>query len=321
MCVHTSYWIDHLVFAEGAVTSRALFVIEEFSVANFFLLYRLCSMLCSRLIIVGVGLLGSSLGLAVKKRNLAGTVLGIGDCVESLSIALRLGAVDTFSVGFDSVIGGDDSLAVICTPVNVIAECAFKIASVNDTILISDVGSTKTNICASLDSLGCRFVGGHPIAGGERSGPDFGDADLFQGRLTVLTPTSSSRSDDVERLRFFWESLGSHIICMEPAQHDAVLARTSHLPHALAAALALCVDESEHVFCGTGFADTTRIASGSPSIWTDIFMENRENLLFALERFGSRLDELRTFLCDGDEAAIAQFLSAAASRRGERSGV
>jgi len=156
-----------------------------------------------------------------------------------------------------------------------------------------------------------RFVGAHPIAGSEKSGPEFGDADLFQNRLTVLTPTDSSRAEDIEHLRHFWEALGSRVVQLVPEQHDAVLAKTSHLPHAVAATLASLITEAERPFCGTGFSDATRIASGSSAVWTDIFLENRLQLLAFLEVFGNRLETLKTALQASDETAVNRFLESA----------
>ena len=269
----------------------------------------------SPLVIVGVGLLGSSIGLAVKKRNLAYTVVGIDNCPKTLDTALRRGAVDLVTAELDCLSEMDGALAIICTPVRVIIEYAERIATLNRRVLISDVGSTKGNICGRLEQRGCRFVGAHPIAGSEKSGPESGDGDLFQNRLTLLTPTASSHPQDVERLRTFWESLGSQVVCMEPNRHDEILAKTSHLPHVLAATLASLVESEEHPFCGTGFADMTRIAAGSPAVWTDIFLENKQPLLSALEHFGSRLEMLKTALCEEDITAITQFLETAQRKR------
>ena len=265
----------------------------------------------SHLVIVGVGLLGSSIGLAMKKRGLADTVIGIDRCREALEIARRREAVDLVATELDGLAELNEGLAVICTPVRSIVDHAERIAAVNDNLLISDVGSTKGHICYALDQHGLRFVGAHPIAGSEKSGAEFGSADLFQDRLTVLTPTASSRSEDVERLQHFWESLGSRVLQLAPEQHDAILAKTSHLPHAVAATLASLMTEAERPFCGTGFADMTRIASGSPTVWTDIFLENRLQLLAMLEVFGDRLESLKTALQESDTAAVARFLESA----------
>ena len=266
----------------------------------------------SRLIIVGIGLLGSSIGLAAKKRRLAETVIGIARRRETLDIALQRGAVDCAATDLSGLAEIGDGLAVLCTPVRTIIDYAVQIAALNDNILISDVGSTKGNICRELEQQKCRFVGAHPIAGSEKSGPEFGDENLFQDRLTILTPTASSRSDDVKQLRFFWESLGSRVKCLEPERHDEILAKTSHLPHAIAAALASLLTEAERPFCGTGFADTTRIAAGPSAVWTDIFFENCQPLLSVLEEFGSRLEMLKDALREGDVQAVTQFLETAA---------
>ena len=269
------------------------------------------SKIVSHLVIVGVGLLGSSLGLAVKKRGLADTVIGIDRCRETLETAQQRESVDVVATEFDLLSTINDGLAVICTPVRHIVRNVERVAAVNKHLLISDVGSTKANICYTLEQSDVRFVGAHPIAGSEKSGPEFGNADLFQDRLTVLTPTVSSHGEDVQRLQRFWESLGSRVQMLTPEQHDAILAKTSHLPHAIAASLASLLVEPDHPFCGTGFADMTRIALGAPTVWTDIFLENRLQLLAFLEVFGDRLEHLKTALQDSDEAAVARFLESA----------
>ena len=279
----------------------------------------------SHLVIVGVGLLGSSLGLAAKKCHLADTVIGIENCPQTREIALRRGAVDQVIAdpgGLSDIEFSDinDALAIICTPVRTIVDYADRMAVVHGNILLSDVGSTKGALCDELEQRGCRFIGAHPIAGSEKSGPEFGDGNLFQDRLTILTPTASSLPHDVKRLRTFWESLGAYTICLEPRRHDEILAKTSHLPHALAAALASLVEPAEHPFCGTGFADTTRIAAGSPAVWTDIFLENRQPLLAVLEELGDRLETLKTALRTEDTVAVTRFLETAQSKTTEVSG-
>ena len=256
-------------------------------------------------------MLGSSVGLAAKKRNLAESIIGIGNCRKTLDIALQRGAIDQIFTEFDGLSEIDDGLAVICTPVGIIVELAEKIAAINKNLLISDVGSTKGNICYKLEKHHIRFVGAHPIAGSEKTGPEFGNAALFQDRLTVLTPLRSSCPKDTERLQFFWESLGARTLVLEPNQHDEILARTSHLPHAVAATLASLLRVSDHPFCGTGFTDMTRIASGSPAVWTDIFFENQHQLLVALDEFGNRLDALKSAIHAGDTAAVSLFLELA----------
>ena len=277
------------------------------------MVYSVCAMLkiVSHLVIIGVGLLGSSICLAAKKRGFANTIIGIDRCQETLDIAQQREAVDVVATELDVLTEINDGLAVICTPVRSIVGVVEQITAHNGNLLISDVGSTKTNICSELEQRNFRFVGAHPIAGSEKNGPQFGHADLFQNCLTVLTPIASSRSEDIEFLQRFWEALGARVQKLEPERHDAILAKTSHLPHAVAASLAALLTETESPFCGTGFADTTRIASGPPAVWTDIFLENRQQLLSALEEFGDRLDALKVALRDGDVAAIVRFLESA----------
>jgi len=274
-------------------------------------LVRAMSKIVSHLIIIGVGLLGSSICLAAKKRGLADTVIGIDRYRDTLDIARQREAVDSVATELDVLSEINDGLAIICTPVRSIVGVVEQILAINDKLLISDVGSTKINISRELERHNIRFVGAHPIAGSEKSGPAFGNADLFQNCLTVLTPTASSRAEDVEFLQRFWAALGARVRKLEPEQHDMILAKTSHLPHAVAATLASLLTEAEQPYCGTGFADTTRIASGPPAVWTDIFLENRLQLLAFLEVFSDRLETLKTALQDGDTAAIFRFLESA----------
>ena len=271
----------------------------------------------SSLVIVGTGLLGSSIGLAVKKRNLADTVLGIGHCSATLETALRRGAVDRISTDFAPLSAMDDALVLICTPVGVIVELAEKIAAVNSNILISDVGSTKENICRQLAQKHYRFIGGHPIAGSEKTGPEFGNPDMFQGRLVLLTPGDTACQNDINRLKTFWESLDAKTMCIESALHDAILARTSHLPHLTAFLLVSLLRSTDHPFCGQGFADSTRIAAGSTEIWTDIFLDNQKHLLAALDEFCGHLDVLKSALRQGDAAAVSQFLESARKNKAD----
>jgi prephenate dehydrogenase len=158
-------------------------------------------------------------------------------------------------------------------------------------------------------------LGGHPIAGGEKSGAAHADADLFVGRTTVLTPTSHTRAEDFDALEQFWQSLGAFVVSMPAAEHDRALAQTSHLPHVLAAALAESVPESFFHLVGPGLRDTTRVAAGEPELWLPIFSMNRENILAAIEQFGEKLSGLHAALRDGDEAALLQLLTAAKKQR------
>lgn len=271
----------------------------------------------SHLIVVGVGLLGASIGLAVRQRGLARTVIGIGRNRSTLDIALRRQAIDIGLTDWRAVplVPGQTTLAVVCTPVSTIPEMVGRVTALlgeAPETLITDVGSTKESICRTIADP--RFIGSHPIAGSEKTGPEFGDSELFQGRTTILTPTERNRESDVERIERFWTSIGSRVVRMDARRHDEILAVTSHLPHALSATLQSVPTHEESLFSGTGFLGMTRLAAGSPEVWGDIFTENRDSLLAALCRFEDRLHELVAALEAGDKERIVRFLADAGSR-------
>jgi prephenate dehydrogenase len=257
--------------------------------------------------IVGVGLIGGSIGMALRQRGLADRV-----------IARRVGAVTNTTVEMAKGVA-EAELIVVCTPVGRIVEDVRQAAQFcPEGTLITDAGSTKRVIVRALDGelpRGCRFLGSHPLAGSEKAGALHGRADLFEGRIAILTPTKNTRAEDFDTLEGFWSSLGSVVIQMPPEDHDRALAVTSHLPHLAAAALAAILPEPYFRLCGPGFWDATRIAAGEPDLWNQIFMLNRENVLAALERYQSQLAALRTAVQQGDQATLQSVLALAKKNR------
>jgi prephenate dehydrogenase len=207
----------------------------------------------------------------------------------------------------------------VCTPVGRIVEDVRNAAKhCPENTLITDVGSTKQAIVAALEDTlprGCRFLGSHPLAGSEQTGPAHASADLFEGRVALITPTKSTRAEDFDFLESFWEALGCVVIRLSPEEHDYALAITSHLPHAVAMVLAACMPEKYFRLSGGGLLDTTRIASSDPELWGQIFLQNRDNLLAALEQFGSRLGALCAAVRGGNTSEILQLLSLAKKNR------
>ncbi len=266
------------------------------------------------LTIVGVGLIGGSIGLAARRRGLAGRVVGAGRNAASLERARAVGAIDAASLDLTAAVA-EAEVAVFCTPVDRIAEQVLAAApGCAPGTLLTDAGSTKAAIVGQLDGRlppGIVFVGSHPIAGSERRGPDHADADLFQGRLTVVTPGPATDPAAVERTVAFWQALGSRVRRMSPEEHDRALAFTSHLPHLLAAALAGALPDGLRDLTATGFRDTTRIAGGDPALWTGIFAQNRTAVLAALEALTDRLQAFRAALEAGDAAALDDLLTQA----------
>lgn len=269
-------------------------------------------MLFDTLAIVGVGLLGGSLGLAAKSRGLVRRVVGIGRDPARLELAKGLGAIDDLATEFAGAIPAAD-LVVVCTPVDLIAKHVLEIAAfAKPGCVVTDVGSTKGEIVAALANLApgrVSFVGSHPMAGSEKKGPAHAVGELFQNRATILTPTAESDPDAVARLKRFWEGIGCRVVMMTPAEHDRAVAAISHLPHAVAAALAGATDPAHLGIAAGGFRDTTRIAGASAAIWEPIFRTNRYEVLAACDRFSERFDEFRKLLAADDGPGLIRWLN------------
>jgi prephenate dehydrogenase len=274
--------------------------------------------------IVGVGLIGGSIGLALRERKLARQIVGIGRRQNSLDAARKIGAIDQ---GVTSLSAGvaDAQLIVVATPVDTIAERIVQATTAaQPNCLITDAGSTKESIVATVDAAlasrrsGPRFVGSHPLAGDHRTGPEHARADMFDGRLVVVTPSNETRPAAVTEIGGFWESLGANVVTMTPAKHDAALAVTSHLPHVVAIALAASTPAEFLQLTASGWRDTTRIAAVDAKIWQPIFTANRQRLLDALDVFHQNLDKLRNCLEHGDNETLIATLEAAAKKRRDR---
>jgi prephenate dehydrogenase len=266
------------------------------------------------LTIIGVGLIGGSIGLAAKRRGFCRRVLGVGRQEETLARAQVLGAIDLGFLDGDKALAESD-LAVFCTPVDRVVEQVLSgAASCRPGTLLTDAGSTKATIVRCLEGRlppGVPFVGSHPLAGSEKRGPEHANADLFQGRVTVVTPTPHTQPEAVEQTCAFWRALGSRVRLMTPEEHDQALALTSHLPHLLASALTGILPPELKELTATGFRDTTRVAAGDPSIWTGIFAQNRRAVLEALSVLRDRLDAFRTALERSDDKALDDLLAQA----------
>lgn len=270
------------------------------------------------LAVVGVGLIGGSIGLAARKAGLARRVLGAGRQQKSLDEALAGGCIDEAFVDVKEAVRRAD-FVVFCTPVDRIVEQVVGLAPLcKNGTLLTDAGSTKSAIVAGIEGKlppGVSFVGSHPLAGSEKRGARFADAGLFQDRLTVVTPTANTDPAAAEQVVQFWRRLGSRVRTMSPADHDRALAVTSHLPHLLASALAGVLPDSLRELTATGFRDTTRIASGEPELWTGIFLQNRPAVMEALDLLLARLDAMRTAIQHDDRAALDDLLTQAKRTR------
>jgi prephenate dehydrogenase len=274
--------------------------------------------------IVGVGLLGGSLGLALRERRLAQKIVGVGRRQTSLDAARKVGAIDHGVTNLANGVG-DAQLIIIATPVDSIAERVIQAAAVCPaTSLITDVGSTKEAIVAAVDAglagrrSGPRFVGSHPLAGDHRTGPEHARADLFEGRTVVVTPTELTRTAAVTEVVGFWQALGANVQQMTPAQHDTALALTSHMPHLAAVATAAATPSEFLNLTATGWRDTTRVAGGDPNLWLAILAANRQHVLDGLDMLGQIIGNLRESLEQGDNESLLSILEAAAKKKRDR---
>jgi prephenate dehydrogenase len=273
-----------------------------------------------RVAIVGVGLIGGSIGLALRERGLAAEVVGIGRRAASLEKAIAHGTVDRATTNLVEGVAEADWV-VVATPVADIADHVLSVARASQRAVITDAGSTKASIGRVLRAqasvsegtagLGSRFIGSHPIAGDHRTGPEHARGDLFEGRTVVVTPEDDTPAGLVERAQSFWESLGANVELLSPEEHDRALAATSHLPHLVAAALAAATPEEWLRLAGTGWGDTTRIAAGDVGLWTQIFRQNRAGVIDALRRFEYQLAELAGALAEDDAVTLAAQLQEA----------
>ncbi|MEO1996469.1 MAG: prephenate dehydrogenase/arogenate dehydrogenase family protein [Planctomycetaceae bacterium] len=249
--------------------------------------------------IAGVGLIGGSIAVALRERGFGGRLVGITRDPSRLGAEPHATALDEISNDLAQTVE-QCSLLVFCTPVDAIIEGIRSIADrVQPRTLLTDVGSAKTTICNTVTPLvpqHAAFVGSHPLAGSEKQGFRHADADLFRERCCVITPTSQSTAQSLDRLTAFWQFLGAQVLTMTPEAHDLALAETSHLPHVAAAALASQLDESRFPLTASGFRDTTRIAAGDPEIWSAILKQNASATVACLDRYIQSLGKFREAL-------------------------
>jgi prephenate dehydrogenase len=266
------------------------------------------------LTIVGVGLIGGSIGLAAKKRGVAERIVGVGRQRLSMDRAKALGAIDEAVLDLAEGVR-EAQIVVFCTPVDLIADQVIAAApACKPGALLTDAGSTKSMIVDSVDSQipsEVSFVGSHPLTGSEKQGPEHASPDLFQDRFTIVTQSGRTNLDALGDVIEFWTALGSFISIMDPVEHDKILGTTSHLPHLVAAALVRSLPFEFREFAASGFRDTTRVASGDPALWTAIFRQNRNWILNAVDRLASKLDEFYAALETQDWSRIADLLAKA----------
>lgn len=272
----------------------------------------------NRIAIMGLGLMGGSLGLALKARGYDGTIAAYARRAETRAVAMKAGLVDeVFADPAEAVTDAD--LVVYCTPILNIPELVERSKSgFKEGALLTDVGSTKAELAGKVSEVlrgsGANFVGSHPVAGSEQQGIEAARADLYDGALVVVTPQHEEREKDaVRRVEEFWTGIGALVSVISVEEHDRLMARTSHLPHLAAALLAATAGRDGTPvmvgrFCGTGFRDTSRVADGSPEIWHDIVSTNAGAIGEELRAYRSELDQLIEWMEQREFEKVKRFL-------------
>lgn len=275
--------------------------------------------LFDRIAIIGIGLIGSSLALAIRKNGLANYIV-CGDASElHVKKALELELADEATTDNASAVK-DADLVILATPVGAIGRAFAEISkNLKKGCIVTDVGSVKQSVIKSVMPnipKAVHFVPAHPIAGTEDSGPEAGFAELFQDRWCILTPLPKTNDSALDKVKSFWKACGAKIETMSPEQHDAVLAVISHLPHAVAfSAILTATRVSQEMeqeilkYSGSSFRDFTRVAASDPIMWRDIFLNNRETILEIIEKFKKDLAELELEISNSDGDAIENRLN------------
>ena len=268
--------------------------------------------------IVGLGLIGGSLGMAIRRKHLAQRVIGFSRREATIREAKAKGAIDDGDTEFCPDWLGASDLVIIATPPSAVEKVAREIARLTrHSFILTDVASTKAQIVRKLERLPKRiaYVGFHPMAGSEHSGVRFAQADLFDQAVCVLTPTSHSDRRAVRKLFAFWQAAGMKVLSYTPARHDTAVAQVSHVPHLAAFALALSADPKAFPLAAGGFADTTRIAMSDPALWVDICRTNRKEVIRGLDRVIKQLKRFRGWIAAQDQKRLQQALQRARRNR------
>lgn len=279
------------------------------------------------LTIWGVGLIGGSLGLSLKKNGFKGKLIGLGRNSERLQVALDLDVVDSITVDIQEGIF-ESELIVLCMPVSIVPEKVIQIAKYKQVLsshtIITDVGSTKSSLVRRIETElrsfnkdTVSFVGGHPMAGSHETGVKSANPSMFEGAKSIITPTETTDEHSLNTVKEMWKFVGSQIHECSPELHDLLIGAASHFPHLIASLLTNTVADVNTSngraldYTATGFRDTTRIAAGSPDLWTGIFMDNNEVMISLIDDFVGKLTNLKNLLKSKDYDEIDRILSEA----------
>lgn len=270
--------------------------------------------LFKKVAIIGTGLIGGSIALAIKKNKLAEEVVGVSRHKKSIFLAKRMGAICRGSQ--DLSIIKDADLVIFATPVEVILKLAPAVAGIiSKGCIVSDVGSTKETITKLLSKKFKRFVGAHPLAGSEKRGIRFSEAGLFKGSLCIVTADKKTDGVALDKIKRLWKNLGAKVVVMPACEHDRVLSLTSHLAHIAAFSLMNSVPSGCLKFSASGLKDSTRIAASDSGLWSGIFLNNKKNVLKALGSFKNNLSILERAIRRNDKNRLSLELKRAKVKR------
>jgi len=270
-----------------------------------------------KIVIAGVGLIGGSVGLAVRKRKIAREIVGLCRREISCRKAVASGAVHTATMDVRKAVKGA-GLIIISTPISRIAGIAKEAAKYADKgTIITDAGSTKKDVIKAIGDMpsGVHFVGSHPMAGSEKTGVSNAYPALFEKSVCVVTRTVKTDGRAFLTVKKFWKSLGADVKVLSPDEHDELVAFISHLPHAVSFALSRTAENKSLVFAANSFRDMTRVAASDPVLWHDIFMTNKKNLLSAVKRFKRNLSDMENSIRKNDSKKLLKLIEEARSKR------
>jgi len=271
-----------------------------------------------KITIIGTGLIGGSIGLAIKKKRLAKEVWGVARHKATLNVARRNGAVDKATLDVKEAVKGAD-LVILATPVGTIIPILKKIKPVlKPGAIVTDAGSTKLEIVRIGEKLlkkNAHFIGSHPMAGSEKRGINSACSRLFDNSVTFVTRTAASNKSSAAKVAQFWRRLGTKVVFLSPDKHDRIMSRVSHLPHIVSSGLVNTLKKDDFNFIGSGFQGMSRLSSGDVLIWHDIALSNRKELIYAIKLLEKNLTLFRRALIRKDSKAIARFLSEAKRKK------
>ncbi len=271
-----------------------------------------------KIAIIGVGLIGGSIGLALKRKRLVREVVGVGHHKSSIRKAVRHKTIDWGTLNFKRGVE-DADIVIMATPVLTIGRLVKKIIPyLKKGSIITDVGSTKLKLTKAIEESlprGIYFVGGHPMAGSEKRGVEKAKVDLFKESICILTKTKNTDTKSLERIKTLWQTLGARVVVLSPKAHDRIVSQISHLPHMLIFSMLNGIDKKDLVFASSGFYDATRIASSDARIWRDIAVSNKDEIMRSIAKFKKELSVLERAIMKKESKTLLRMFENAKAKR------